>query len=349
MISGYGYSIFHISPFVLGAAFLLDLAIGDPRWFPHPVVIIGFAIGRTEAFLRRFMKTAFLEKIGGIILIALIIVPVFISTYFVTGWLYGLIAGNTYQFIQVRMAAMVVLVCLAASTIAVKGLVDSGNSVIQAVEEGDVEKARRKLSMVVGRDTHNLTEKGILKAATETLAENLSDGIVAPLFYLVTGGLPLAMTYKAVNTLDSMVGYSNERYRCFGWAAAKLDDLANYIPARITGLLVIVAVFVCLRVRKAKGIIMSVRRAWDIMMRDGRKHSSPNSGIPEAAMAGALGVRLGGPSSYGGIIVEKPHIGDDSGTDYVSASKGAVSIVRISSFLGGGISICLLILVQGIW
>ena len=167
--------------------------------------------------------------------------------------------------------------------------------------------------MIVGRDTQHLSEEGVLRATVETVAENLSDGIIAPLFYLAVGGLPFAMTYKAVNTLDSMVGYKNDRYLLFGRASARLDDIANFIPARITGLLVVIAVFLLTLAGKAGRPAINARRALTVMLRDGRKHSSPNSGFPEAAVAGGLGVILGGPSTYGGIVIEKPYIGEGLG------------------------------------
>jgi len=170
----------------------------------------------------------------------------------------------------------------------------------------------------VGRDTENLNEKGVLKATMETLAENLSDGIIAPLFFLALGGLPLAMAYKAINTLDSMVGYRNERYLEFGRASARCDDLANFIPARITGLLMVAA---------APLFALSAKNAWRIMGRDGRNHSSPNSGMPEAAVAGALGVRLGGTNLYGGKPVEKPTIGDAVKQISQESWRGAIRLM----------------------
>jgi adenosylcobinamide-phosphate synthase len=235
----------------------------------------------------------------------------------------------------------IVLAVLIATTIATRELIKSAQAVIKEVNAGNLEIARDRLGMIVGRDTHSLDQKGILKATIETLAENASDGIVAPLFYFALGGLPLAMAYKAVNTLDSMVGYKNEKYKNFGWAAARLDDIANYIPARITGALIVIATFLLgVTEKPAPHAISSLK----IMVRDGRKHSSPNSGVPEAAMAGALGVRLGGPSMYGGILVEKPFIGEDKsevrsqkseGKDaYLHAAENALSIVRVTSLLG---------------
>jgi adenosylcobinamide-phosphate synthase len=236
------------------------------------------------------------------------------------------------------------LILLTATTIAVKDLVDSARAVIGSVGDGALEEARRNLGMIVGRDTARLGENGILKATIETLAENLSDGVVAPLFYFAIGGLPLAMAYKAVNTLDSMVGYRNDRYRYFGWAAARLDDLANFIPARLTGFLIVAAVGLYRMLHAACASHAGAGTALAIMLRDGRKHASPNSGIPEAAMAGGLGVRLGGPSSYGGVVFEKPYIGEEVRTDYLAASHCTISIVRLAATLGLGLAIALLLL-----
>jgi adenosylcobinamide-phosphate synthase len=194
--------------------------------------------------------------------------------------------------------------------------------------------ARIRLSHLVGRDTDTLEEKGLLKATIESLAENASDGIIAPLFYFAIGGLPLAITYKAINTMDSMVGYKNDKYKNFGWAAAKLDDIANYIPARITGMLISISAAIV----SPSLFTCSLKT----MFRDGRKHPSPNSGMPEAAMAGALGVRLGGPSSYRGLVVEKPYIGEeiqDRKNLYLEASKKAITITKITALLGLSIAI----------
>ena len=198
----------------------------------------------------------------------------------------------------------VLLIYLTSTTIAVHELINSARAVIEAITNSNIESARERLSIIVGRDTHALTEKEILKATMERLAENLSDGIIAPVFYLVVGGLPLAMSYKAINTLDSMVGYKNDKYIHFGWAAARLDDIANYIPARITGFFIAGASFLVFR------SLSIVHSSLFTMLRDGRKHLSPNSGMPEAAMAGALGNPMGRPTGEGGIVIVKRNTGD---------------------------------------
>jgi adenosylcobinamide-phosphate synthase len=204
------------------------------------------------------------------------------------------------------------------SCLAARSLHRESKLVADALVRGDLAEARRYLSYIVGRDTANLEEEEIWRAVVETVAENTSDGVIAPLFYLMIGGPVLGLAYKAVNTLDSMVGYKNERYLLFGRASARFDDLANYIPARLSGLLIGLA---------APFLGLPVKRAWEIMRRDGRNHSSPNSGIPEAAVAGALGVRLGGTNFYGGVPVEKPTIGDPLTPLSFDAWKRAVRLM----------------------
>ncbi|MDI6744016.1 MAG: adenosylcobinamide-phosphate synthase CbiB [Thermodesulfovibrionales bacterium] len=321
----FSYSAFSVPPAILIAAFLLDIAIGDPRWLPHPVRIIGSAISRIERHLRSFITTAGGERLAGTFLAAVIVASSFAVTFFI---------ANGAQ--QLRVIGIIVLIYLTATTIAVRELVGSAQAVIKAVKDKDIETARNNLGMIVGRDTENLAEESILKASVETLSENLSDGVIAPVFYLVLGGLPLAMAYKAINTLDSMVGYKNDRYKNFGWAAARLDDIANYIPARITGVLIAVSSALALR------SLPALRSSVEAMLRDGRKHTSPNAGIPEAAAAGGLGIRLGGPSTYGGIVVHKPYIGIKSANDYLSALEKTITIVKLSSVLSIGIAVSIL-------
>ena len=316
-----------IGAMVLVLAFFLDLIIGDPRWAPHPIRGIGWAISRAELFLRRIFSGPSQERLGGVLLVLSIVLP----TYIITALMVMQINLISAHLSMVVGAAM--LVWLTATTIATRELVRSAQVVIASIEQGDLISARILVGMIVGRDTKDLSEKGILKATIETLAENLSDGIVAPLFYLAVGGIPLAMAYKAINTLDSMVGYRNEQYRYFGWAAARLDDVANYLPARITGLLMVIAVFLITLGKDTARAISVARRSFVIMMRDNGKHSSPNSGVPESSMAGALGVQLGGPSTYGGVLVEKPVIGEMVTGDYLSASREALLIVVATSVL----------------
>ena len=314
--------MFSISPLIMMLAYLFDLVTGDPVWLPHPVRMMGKAILRAETILRRYAnKMSYSQKLAGIVLVIIIVLPVFIITAFITDIIYHL--HNRFLIVL----GNVFLVYLIASTIAVKELIKEGKQVLKAVKDNKLDIARSRLSMLVGRDTETLSQKKVLMATIETISENLSDGIIAPMFYLTIGGLPFAMGYKAINTLDSMVGYKNERYIFFGWASAKLDDIANYIPARISGILIVVSSMIIYGWSTAK-------EAFYTMLKDGRRHPSPNAGIPEAAMAGALGVVLGGTSTYNGIPVEKPYIGKDTGKDYLLQSEKAINIVRFASFIG---------------
>ena len=318
-------------------AFMLDLCIGDLVWLPHPVRIMGKAITKIEELLRKHLakhraqNTEIKEKQAGIVLVVIIASSTYGLFYILNSVLF------TYHLpLFISCFSLLVMVFLISTTLATKGLIDSARLVIQALKDKNIDGARKNLSHIVGRDTDALDDKAILKATIESLAENASDGIIAPLFYFVIGGLPLAMTYKAINTLDSMVGYKNDKYRNFGWAAARLDDIANYIPARITGILIAISSMIIFR------SLFTVHRSLKTMFRDGRKHPSPNSGIPEAAIAGALGVLLGGPSIYGGILIQKPYIGIDKTEDYLSASEKALGIAKIASLLGIMISIIIL-------
>ncbi len=327
------YSAFGIPPAILVLAFLLDMTIGDPRRLPHPVRVIGKAITKTETFLRKYFKSPSQEKMAGVLLTAIITCSVFVSALLLSSML--LIFLLRLSTLSLSLLAGVLLVYLTSTTIAARELINSARLVITEVKNKNIETARNNLSMIVGRDTQNLSEEGVLKATIETLSENLSDGVLAPLFYLAIGGLPLAMTYKAINTLDSMVGYKNDRYKNFGWAAARLDDIANYIPARITGILIVLSsLLIRLFTRSPLHPFASIK----IMLRDGGKHTSPNAGIPEAAMAGAIGVRLGGPSAYGGIIVQKPYIGTETEIDYFAASEKTIKVVMFSSVAAIAIS-----------
>jgi adenosylcobinamide-phosphate synthase len=290
---------------VILAAVILDLLIGDPRWFPHPVVYIGRLIGALEKALRRLVRN---ERLGGMLLL---IMTVGITCLLTVALLAIAYAVSPYM-------GFVVAVILSWSCLAARSLHRESRLVADALVRGDLVEARRYLSNIVGRDTAELDEAEVWRATVETVAENTSDGVIAPLFYLCIGGPVLAIAYKAVNTLDSMVGYRNERYKSLGWASARCDDLANFMPARLTGLLMVAA---------APLFGFPPGNAWRIMCRDGRNHSSPNSGIPEAAVAGALGVRLGGASIYSGKRVEKPTIGDPLKPLSPAAWEGAIRLM----------------------
>lgn len=271
------------------SGYIADLLFGDPPWFPHPVKGIGWAIGKLENPVRRFFTS---ERTGGFVLAVVVIGGAFWFTYALV---------NLSNWIHPR-GGFVTSIFFIYTSLAVKDLRMESMRVRRALARRDLAEARAKLAMIVGRDTGNLDEKEIIRATVETIAENIVDGILSPLFYALIGGAPWAIAYKAVNTLDSMVGYKNERYKTFGWASAKIDDAANYIPARLAALLIPIAAWCC-----GKSGTHALRIAW----RDGRKNPSPNSGIPEAAMAGALGVQLGGLNFYSGQPTNKPYIGDD--------------------------------------
>lgn len=272
--------------------FILDGIFGDPAWLVHPVVIMGKAITALEKFLRkRLPNTPEGERLGGRILAMAL--PV--GTLLITGgvcWLF-------YRISPILGFAIELLWC--AQALAAKGLAQESTNVYRELVKGDLPASRRAVSRIVGRDTAELTSEGVTKAAVETVAENASDGVIAPLFYMMLGGAPLALVYKAINTMDSMVGYKNEKYLNFGRAAAKLDDAANYLPSRIAALLWIASA--ALTGNDAKS-------AWRIWRRDRRKHASPNSAQTESACAGALNVQLAGPATYFGKYCDKPTIGD---------------------------------------
>ncbi|MDP2862469.1 MAG: adenosylcobinamide-phosphate synthase CbiB [Desulfobacterales bacterium] len=295
------------------SACIIDIIVGDPRWFPHPVAIIGRWTRFVEEKIRAHTTHAS-EKKGGIVLWFSVVIPSFFITYGIT----------EASFFIGALVGMIITTLLASLTLATRSLYEESRVVIDALTRGDVEAARKGLSMIVGRDTANLDEAGILRAVIETVSENLSDGIVAPMFYLAVGGLPLAMTYKAVNTLDSMVGYKDAKYMDIGCFSAKMDDVLNWVPARITGFIIVIAAFI---------LRFNWRDSWRIMRKDGRNHTSPNSGIPEAAVAGALGIQLGGKISYFDKITYKPTIGDRLKETDKKDVKNAWAIMFTASLL----------------
>ncbi|PGL68814.1 adenosylcobinamide-phosphate synthase CbiB [Bacillus sp. AFS055030] len=272
-------------------AYLIDRIIGDPRILLHPVVIIGKFISRLEKAIRFFTVKEKYMKLAGLLF------PILIaggSYLIITLVLYGLDQLN-------HVYSVIVEIWLISTTIATKGLADAGLEVFRHLKNQDLRAARKSLGMIVGRDTENLEESEISRGAVETVAENIVDAIISPLCFALIGGAPLAMFYRAVNTLDSMVGYKNEKYQNLGWASARLDDLLNYLPARLTFGMMLLA---CLIKR------LDVLGAWKMMKRDAKLHPSPNSGYPEATIAGALQIQLGGTNYYFGKVSERAKMGE---------------------------------------
>lgn len=273
--------------------FLLDFCFGDPYCIPHPIVFIGKAISGAERLLRRLFPSSHKGETaaGAVLAIFLPVISFCVSAaiLYIAYKIHFLLwfALNTFWAFQIIAAR-----CLATES----------KKVYNCLKKGDIEMARKQLSWLVGRDTTELSEKEITKACVETVAENTSDGVTAPLFYMIIGGVPLGMFYKTVNTLDSMVGYRNEKYEYFGKVSAKLDDILNFIPSRICGLLMAAS---------AAFAGLNAKNAFRIFKRDRLNHLSPNSAQTESAVSGALGIELGGTHIYFGKVVEKPTIGDD--------------------------------------
>ncbi len=278
--------------FAVWTAFLIDCLIGDPYWFPHPVRLMGAYIHFFEEKVRVWAKTSAELKWAGFFLVATLCAITFFSVFFLLRILYR----------QSFYLGLGIEIFLLWTCIAYRCLYREVRKIGVSLKNGKVETARKQVSYLVSRDTEGLDEKGIVKAAAETALENISDGIIAPIFYMFIGGAPLAMLYKAINTMDSMVGYKNEKYMFFGFYAAKLDDAANYIPARLTGLLMVFWAFLSGK---------DYKNGWRIMLRDAGKSKSPNAGWPEAAGAGVMGIALCGPTSYFGEMVEKEVIGEE--------------------------------------
>jgi adenosylcobinamide-phosphate synthase len=266
-------------PLVIG--YLLDLLLGDPRWLPHPIRLFGTVITKGESLF----NTGNFKFLKGAIFTIILCVSVFFFFYVTQNFVLKL--NHVYYYL---LTGIFVFYGLAN-----KSLLQEGKEVFIALKSKGLEAGRKRLSWIVGRDTSCLDENQIRTAVFETLSENLSDGVIAPLFYYALGGLPAMMAYKMINTLDSMIGYKNEKYILFGKFSAHLDDVANYLPARITALLMV--------------LVTLSKNGFVFVIRYGHLHASPNSGYPEAALAGILKCRFGGPNVYAGILVEKPYIG----------------------------------------
>ncbi|WP_045515686.1 adenosylcobinamide-phosphate synthase CbiB [Neobacillus niacini] len=277
--------VYHLAAITI--AYFIDMLIGDPPHWPHPVRWIGSLISVFEKRLNKGKN----KRLKGLAMLLVILLIVFLIVLLLV-----VISYQIHPIVGIAIESIII-----ATTIARKSLKEASLDVYGPLEKGDLAGARKKLSYIVGRDTDRLIEGEIARGAIETVAENTSDGVTAPLFWALIGGAPLAMVYRATNTCDSMVGYVNERYKDFGWASAKWDDVLNWIPSRLTGIIMIIG---------TKPVRIEYRKAWMILFRDAMKHPSPNSGWGEAAVAAILGIQLGGINYYKGIASNRATMGD---------------------------------------
>ena len=305
-------NLLSILPFILG--FVLDLLLGDPQNWPHPVRFIGAAINFLQRKIRNFCVTESALKWGGLLLWLVVVLGSFVLVYAVLAVSYRF--SFWFGFCLETVFAYTVL--------ATKCLKDAGMDIYRVLGTGTLEKARKQLSFIVGRDTAQLSSEQIVRATVETVAENTVDGVIAPLFFLFIGGAPLAIGYKAVNTLDSMVGYQTPEYQAIGYFSAKLDDVFNWLPARLSWILLsIAAVF----------LKLDTKSAFKIGWRDRFQHKSPNCGWSEATVAGALGVRLGGTNVYFGKVLEKPWLGETRRNIEPDDIKKTIGLMYVSALL----------------
>jgi len=303
---------FDMSLIILPLAFGLDLLLGDPRWLPHPIVWMGHAISRCEKIFRRWIKNEFR---AGLLFALFLISATWGISFFVVQF-----CSKLHPNLGTLVEIILLYYCFSART-----LDKEATLVGKALETGGIAAGRKQVSMIVGREVDTLDETGVVSAAVETVAENYVDGFLSPLFFYFLGGVPLALAYKMVNTLDSMVGYKNERYMFFGRAAARIDDVANYIPARLS------VIFISL-----SAALLSWhrgKRAFLIALKEGQSHKSPNAGYPEASFAGALAMKLGGPNYYHGQLVEKPFIGSGFARPGLDKIAMACDLMLMASFL----------------
>jgi len=272
---------------ILPAFVILDLLLGDPDKPFHPIRLMGSAIDLFEPVFRKRIKG---EQLAGTLFAVTLVSGTWLLTFGILSWADGV----CHEF------AMVIEIVFLFYSLSIHSLILSGMTVYEHLKRNQIERARISVSMIVGRDTKNLDRKGLIRATIETLGENFVDGILSPLLFAAIGGAPLAMAFKMISTLDSMVGYKNEQYRNFGTAAARLDDIANWIPSRLSLIFIGIGARIC---------GFSSDNAWKTALNEGNQHPSPNAGYPEAAFAGALGIRLNGPNVYQGKMINKPYIG----------------------------------------
>ncbi|RKY90555.1 MAG: cobalamin biosynthesis protein CobD [Ignavibacteriae bacterium] len=294
---------------ILPSAFLLDMILGDPMFLPHPIRWMGKAIELLEPAFRKILKNL---VVSGALFALFLISSAWTITFIIV-----VIAGKLHPVFGVVIEIVIIYWC-----ISVKSLKQSAMNVGRSLMDNRIDEAKSKVSLIVGRDVEKLTERGIIKATVETVAENLVDGVISPLFFALIGGAPLAIAYKMINTLDSMVGYKNDKYLDFGKAAARIDDIANFIPSRLS----VPVISLAAHIISKKGI-----NAFKTAVLDGKKHSSPNSGFPEASFAGAMSIKLGGPNYYFGRLVHKPYIGELFREAEITHIEKACDLMFISS------------------
>ena len=297
--------------YILPAAFALDIILGDPHYLPHPVRWMGQAIEKLEAFFRRIHPNL---TISGVLYAAVLILGTWLLVYLVLTAAHGI-----HPLLKILLDIVLIYYC-----ISIRSLEDAAMEVSQCLAQKNIQTTRDKVAMIVGRDIANYNEDGLARATVETVAENLVDGVIAPLFFAAIGGAPLALAYKMTNTLDSMVGYKNKTYEQFGKASARIDDFLNYIPARLSVPVIALA---------AQILSGSGERSLMTAVREGANHSSPNAGYPEAAFAGALALKLNGPNYYNGILVDKPYIGVRFGQSSPGHIKEACDLMMLASVL----------------
>jgi adenosylcobinamide-phosphate synthase len=316
-----------LRPILLPVAYLADRIAGDPESLPHPVRLMGWAITKGETLLRGPDQSGANELVAGAALTATVVITSYI--------LAQRIIAEAYR--RSKLLGWVTEIVLGWTCLAARNLGDEASFVLAALDEDDISMARLRLARIVGRDTENLDVHEISRAVIETVAESACDGVVAPLFYMSVGGVPLAMAYKAINTLDSMIGHADHRYFYFGKTAARLDDAASFLPARLTALAIVAA----------SGLSrVKARDAWEVWLRDGGRHKSPNAGQPESAMAGALGVRLGGGNFYRGKFIPAEPIGKEFPAPLPRHARRAIRIVSAVALLGVGAGVLVSALFQ---
>ncbi len=303
---------FFPSCLVLPVVFIMDLLLGDPHALPHPVRWMGKAIEHFEPVFRKIPGS---RRLAGALFCAFLVVS---TGVLAVGLLY--LAQWVHPWLKFSLEVILIYFC-----ISIRSLEDAAMEIHAILLQNNVVEARKKVAMVVGRDVTQYDEEGISRAVVETVAENLVDGVISPLFFAVIGGAPLALMYKMVNTLDSMVGYKNDKYMDFGQASARLDDGLNFIPARLS----IPIIALATHILSGRG-----QRCLKTVVLEGANHSSPNAGYPEAAFAGALAVKLNGPNYYNGKLVEKPYVGARFGKTSITDIKKACDIMMLSSFDG---------------